>query len=207
MHKIGGILLILLLGFPVILAAQQDDDPSGPAIETDWDDFDYDLYVRGDQTFIISLGTIFPTLFINNGNIINPHNIRSVGGSGSLVYNYYFSPKFFIGGELTGMFIHTLRRYTLFVVPLGMRAGTQFIYGRFEFPLALSFGMCWQTYLDNGYYGIYMKANASAYFRITSQWSFGLNSSLGWFPQWTDKKTQRVDGSFANLQLAARYHF
>jgi hypothetical protein len=207
MQKIGGILLILLLGFPIILAAQQDDDPSAPAIETDWDDFVYDLYVKGDQTFIISLGTVFPALFINNGNIINPHNVRPVGGSGSLVYNYYFGSKFFIGGELTGMFIHTLRRYTLFIVPLGMRAGTQYIFGRFEFPLALSLGMVWQTYLDNGYYGLYIKANASAYFRITSQWSFGLNSSWGWFPQWTNDKTQNVDGNFVNLQLAARYHF
>ncbi|MCL2411939.1 MAG: hypothetical protein FWC97_09895 [Treponema sp.] len=218
MQKIGGIILVLLLGFPIILAAQHDD-PSAPDIEIDWDIFAYDLYVRGDQTFIISLGTTFPAVFwgyhgsVNSDNVNLRDNYRAVGGSGSLIYNYYLGSRFFLGGEITGMFIGTLN-HQVFIVPLGMRAGTQFIQGRFEFPVSLSLGMVWQTYLDYGHYSMYMKANASAFFRATSQWSFGLSANWGWFPQWTrDRDTNRrtprydVHGNFVNLHLAARYHF
>jgi hypothetical protein len=85
--------------------------------------------------------------------------------------------------------------------------GTQMIYGRFEFPMSLTIGMTWHTYLDFGYYGLYMKADASAFYRAFPQWSFGLTTSLGWFPQWTDDKSRNVDGSFVNLLISARHHF
>ena len=197
--------LLLLIGFPIF--AQNDDDDNDPSIESDWDDYFMDLYVRGDQTFTISLGTFYPAFFINDGKLISMNFTPPVGGMGSLIYNYYFGPRFFIGGEITGQFINTLRKNTLFIVPLGFRAGTQFIYGRFEFPLSMSIGMTWQTYLDNGYYGLYMKAGAAAYFRVTHEWSFGLASSLGWFPQWTNDRSHNVNGSFVTTMLSARYHF
>ena len=214
MHKsrvniIFVIFLFLLMGFPNLLAAQNNDDPS---VETDWDDYFYDLYVKGDQTFIISLGTVFPVLFIKWYNdpgerIIDMNFTPPVGGTGSLTYNYYFGPKFFIGGEVAGMFIHTLGENSLFIVPLGLRVGTQYIYRRFEFPLSLSVGMTWHTYLIYGYYGLYVKAGGSAYFRATNDWSFGLTTNLGWFPEWTDDKKNNVDGSFVDILFSARYHF
>jgi len=200
------IIIILFICFPVLLAAQQNND-DGPSIESDWEDFFSDLYMKGDQAFIISLGTVFPGLFINNGELIDPNFNPPVGGTGSLSYNYYLSSKYFIGGEIGGMFIHTLRKNTLFIVPLGLRAGTQYIYNRFEFPLTLTMGMTWHKYLDFGYYGFFMKAGGAALFRATSDWSFGLNTDLGWFPQWTDDKSRNVDGSFINVMLVARYHF
>jgi len=205
--------IILLISFPVTLFAQQDDDPS---IEDGWDDYFTDLYMRGDQTFIISLGTLFPTVFIGNvaasdedikKGVINPNFKPPVGGTGLLAYNYYLHPKFFVGGEVSGFFIPTLRGHTLFVVPLGLRAGTQFIFGRFEFPVSISLGMCWHTYLDYGYYGLYMKGTGAAYFRATSDWSFGLSTTWGWFPQWTSEPRQNVDGNFVYTMLTARYHF
>ena len=207
------LILLLLMFFPVVLSAQEDgdsqDSDGDPSVESDWyDDLYTDLYVKGDQVFVISLGTIFPAIFGDNKGLINPQFTPPVGGVGSLSYNYYVNSKLFIGGELSGFFIHTLRKNTLFIVPLGARIGTQFILGRFEFPLFYSFGMAWHTYRDYGYYGFYMKAGAGAYFRPMHEWSFVITANMGWYPQWIKKDNSfSVNGSFVDVMLSARYHF
>ena len=210
MHKIGpnAILAIILIltGFPVMLAAQESGDD--PAVEPDWDVYSTDLYVAGDQTFIISLGTVFPALFYNNkGDSQNMQFTPPVGGTGTLIYNYYLHSKFFLGGEISGLFINTIVGKTLFIVPLGVRAGTQFLLGRFEFPVTLSLGMTWHTYINKAYYGFFAKAGAAAYFRATSEWSFGITAEWSWYPEWTDKASHNVDGHFVNTMISARYHF
>lgn len=202
---VRAIILILLMGFFVVLPviAQDSDDP---AIEAEWDFFT-DLYTTGDQTFSISFGVVFPTVFINDGKVID-HKFRpGVGGAGSLVYSYYLNSHFFVGGELGGMFINTLRGNTVFIVPFGVRVGTQFIFGRFEFPIFYSVGMSWHNYLNHGYYGLFMKGGFSAYFRPINDWSFGITTDWTWLPEWTDNKSQNVDGNVLHLKLSARYHF
>ena len=81
------IVILILIGFPAILTAQQTDDD--PSIESDWDDYFTDLYVKGDQTFIIALGTVFPGFFIYRDDDIDViHKFAPpVGGTGSLIYN------------------------------------------------------------------------------------------------------------------------
>ncbi|MCL2764911.1 MAG: hypothetical protein FWD40_06485 [Treponema sp.] len=205
MHKAAAcLILILLLGMPVLLVAQDSNEPE---IDIDWDIYTADLYVRGDQTFIISLGVVFPTIFINNGSKIAHQITPPVGGIGLLNYNYYLNSRFYIGAELGGFFLPTLAKNTVFIIPLGASAGTQFLAGRFEFPLFLTVGMAWQNYLNLGYYGLYAKAGGSAYFRATSEWSFGLTTFWSWFPQWTDDPAKNVHGNFLGLTLSARYHF
>jgi len=204
LHKTTALLLLLLIGFPVLLSAQEDGDDS----DTDeWEGYFSELYSFGDQTFVISLGTIFPILFFNNRERIELNFSPSVGGVGTLNYNFYFHSRFFVGGEVSGMFIRTLRDHTLFIVPLGIKAGTQFIVNRFEFPISASFGMVWHSYLDFGYYGIFLKGTASAYFRAINDWSFGLSTNWYWFPQRTENKSNNVNGHFIDIMLSARYHF
>jgi hypothetical protein len=198
--------IILLIIIPMTLFAQQGDDP----FDSDWEDYFMDLYMRGDQTFIISLGVTFPTAFFNSDGLMRGmvnQFTPPVGGTGSLMYNYYLHSRFFLGGEVSGMFISTVAGHSLFIVPLGLRIGTQFIANRFEFPISLSVGMTWHTYLNDGYYGLYVKAGGSAYFRATSEWSFGLTTNWAWYPQWTDDPVKNVDGNFIYLKLSARYHF
>ena len=211
---VWALILILMTCFPIALAAQDDD----PAVEPDWINYHSDLYVAGDQTFIITLGTVFPTVFYHTKDIYTKDNeivkktgdpavmnfSPAVGGTGSLVYNYYLSSAFFLGGEVSGMFISTLRQNSLFLVPLGIRFGTQFIIGRFEFPFALGVGMVWHTYLNDVYYGLYAKAEAAAFFRATSEWSFGITANWSWYPQWSEHP---IDGHYVYTLLSARYHF
>jgi len=204
MQKAAVLFLILFLGFSVMLFAQDGSDPD---VEPDWDDFRYELYSKGDQTFSISLGVGFPIVFLNNGEKIDLHITPPIGGTGALTYIYYINPRLFSGVELSLLFLPTLAENTVFITSLGGRLGTQFILGKFEFPVSAALGITLQTYLDNNYFGIYAKAGGCALFRATHEWSFGLSSNFCWYPQWTNEPTKNVDGFFVDLSLVARYHF
>jgi hypothetical protein len=211
MQKAGAFFLLLLLaGGPVIFAQEEEEEGPGDEeeipIESDWSGFMPSLYSAGDQTFTITLGLIFPTLALQNGNKIT-HNLNPVGGTGNLAYTYFFGPHIFLGGEIGVMFDTTLRKNTLFVIPIGVRAGYQFLFNRFEFPLALLVGFAPQRYLDLGYFGFFMKPSASAFFRFNPDWSFGVNTAWWWVPQRTPDTKKNVDGHFIDITLSARYHF
>jgi hypothetical protein len=204
MYKAAAFFLTLLLCFPILVFAQNVNEPD---IEFEWDDFPVELYVRGDQTFLISLGVVLPTIFLNNGTPLDHQITPPVGGMGSLAYNYYLNSMFFLGGEVGISFLPTLAGNTVFLIPLGLRGGTQFIFGRFEFPITLAFGMSWHNYLNFVYYGMYAKLGGAAYFRVTNDWSFGISANWGWFPQWTSNPSQNVDANIMDISLSARYHF
>jgi hypothetical protein len=205
MLKAEAIILSILIGFPIMLSAQ--DESENPSNEPGWDYYYDDMFTRGDQTFIITLGTIFPTVFLHNGEKIN-HNISPpIGGTGSLSYNYYLTNHIFAGAEVMGMFLYTLGGNPLFIIPLGARAGYQFNVWRFEIPLNMGMGMVWHRYLNSKYYGFYLKGGASAFFRATLSWSFGINTNWYWLPEWTSDKSMNVYGNVLDITLSARYHF
>jgi len=205
MQKASALFLILFLGLSFQLFAQEDNEPE---VEPDWDDFKYELYSQGDQIFSISLGVGFPIVYVNKGEKIK-HNITPpIGGTGALSYIYYLNSRLFLGGEVSLLFLPTLRENTLFITSIGLRVGTQFIAGRFEFPISAALGMTSQTYLDFGYFGYYMKVGGGAFFRPTHEWSFGLTSNFCWYPQWIkNEPSKNIDAFFVDLGLIARYHF
>jgi hypothetical protein len=206
MQKASALFLILFFALSVQLFAQ---DNSAPDVEPDWvDDFKNELYTGGDQIFSISLGVSFPIAFINQGNKVK-HNIEPpVGGSGALNYIYYLNPSLFAGAELSLLFFPTVSENTVFIPSLCAKVGTQFIFGKFEFPIYMALGMTITTYLDFGYFGYFMKAGASAFYRANHEWSFGLASNFCWYPQWTkNEPSKNIDALFADLTLVARYHF
>ncbi|MCL2600113.1 MAG: hypothetical protein FWD88_02915 [Treponema sp.] len=187
----------------------------------EWDDWDFyatDLYARGDQTFTITVGTIMPTVFIGfnesgdrTGTI--PHNFSpAVGGTISLAYTYFLGANLFLGGELGVSFNYTLRRNTLFVVPFGLRAGWQFVFGTFEVPLLVTFGMARHSYMDAVYWGAFLRGGVSVFYRFSPEWSFGLNADWNWYPQRPRRDGQRipaenVDAHILGISISARYHF
>jgi len=205
MQKASVLFLILFFTFSGLLFAQDNE----PDVEPDWNDYKYELYEKGDQSFSISLGVGFPVAFYNQGKKVEKHNIEPpVGGTGTLSYVYYLNSKLFTGAELSLLFLPTVAKNTVFITSLGGRIGTQFIWNRFEFPIFASLGMTIQTYLDKGYFGYYMKAGGYALFRATNDWSFGLMSSFCWFPQWIKNEPKKnVDGIFIDISLVARYRF
>jgi len=204
MHRAGAIILLLLMGLSPLFAQEGSDDPS---IEIDWDDYTSDLYARGDQTITISIGTVFPTVFLNNGNVIDHNFTPPVGGTGSITYCYFLNSNFFIGAEFGGLFLFTKAENAYFNPQLGAKAGYQFNIWKLEFPISVTLGMAWHKYLDYGYYGLYMKGGAAAFFRAIPEWSFGLSVDWGWLPQWTSDPAKNTDGNIIDLMISARYHF
>lgn len=207
MRMAWAFLLILLLcmgGLGGMLHAQENEEIP---IESEWDIYAPEFYSRGDQTFIISLGVIVPTLFFNQGNMIDHNFSPPIGGTGSLAYNYYIDSHVSLGGEIGGMFNYTVAESTVFIIPIGFRVGYQFIYQRFELPLTVTAGFAPQRYLDLGYFGFFVKAGAALYYRFNPDWSFGVNANWGWFPQWTKDPEKDVHGNIVDVTIAVRYHF
>jgi len=182
----------------------------------EWDEWDFGAvptYARGDQTFNISLGVSLPTVFLDaDGNRMN-HNFRpAVGGTGSIAYTFFLGANFFVGGELGVSFYHTLAGNTLFIVPVGITGGWQFLLGRFEFPQSLTIGVAPQTYLDFNYLGFFARVRTAAFFRFNPEWSFGLNADWSWLPQTPNEHGTRrgdmdVHGNVFGITISARYHF
>ncbi|MDR2101382.1 MAG: hypothetical protein LBP43_02300 [Treponema sp.] len=176
-------------------------------IESDWDGAVPTLYSRGDQIFSMTLGTLFPIVFFDARGKTYPHNLFAVGGMGALSYNYFLSPHWFAGGEISGMFIKT-RNSMLYIVPMGFLGGYQFILGQFEFPLSLMLGVAPQKFLDEGYFGyLFLKPRVSAFWRFSPEWSFGLNTAWWWVPQWPKDRSKNATGNFLELTFSARIHF
>lgn len=191
-----------------------------PLSAQEWDDdgdFDFhrvDLYSRGDQTFTISLGVIFPTAFVFRDGLHRPygHGWMPVGGTGSLAYTHFLGPNFFLGGEIGVKFNGTVGGNTIFIIPIGIRAGWQFLFRRFEFPVGLTFGIAPQRRLEDSYIGIFLRGWGAAYFRFSPDWSFGINTDWTWIPQRPNPRVHQgidraVDANMVGLTISARYHF
>jgi hypothetical protein len=231
MRKTLALIFLLALccftGRGVILYAQEDpydetipDDNDSGDEEGDYDGLagpDINLYIpdkytKGDQTVTISLGTVFPVVSTHNGKAITSNLTPPVGLNLTLAYTYFLGPNLFLGGEIGFITLFTLSQNALFIIPIGIRAGWQFVLKRFEFPLFASLGMAPQRYLDNGYFGMYLKGTTAAYFRYNPNWSFGLCADWSWYPQWPLENGQRVperdiDLHVIGVTLSARYHF
>jgi len=189
---------------------EEDEEDAMPG--PDFNLYVPDMYSKGDQTVTISLGAAFPTVFLNNGNVIDHHIEPPVGGVLSLAYSHFLGAHLFLGGEVGFLTAFTLAKNALFIIPVGLRAGWQFIYRRFEFPLYATIGIAPQRYLNFGYFGMFVKGTVSGYYRFNPNWSFGLSADWSWYPQWPMENGQRVprkdmDANIVGVSLSARYHF
>jgi hypothetical protein len=186
--------------------SEDEDGNASLPITTDWAGLPLTGYTRGDQTFTISLGMLFPLFFVSkSGDLLD--NKISLGGAGSLAYNYFLNSHLFIGGILEGSFSQTLGKNFLYLIPIGFTAGYQFVLRRFEFPFSLTIGGMTEQYLTYNGYWIFFKPQASTFFRFNSDWSFGLNAAWWIVPQWTNDPERNATGNFFELTLCARYHF
>ena len=201
------VLVLCLLFSGLSLAAQEgndpDEDPDEAPPDSEWVDYTTAPFSKGDRTFVISLGIVFPTVFIGIDN--NDHGL-SLGGTGYLAFNYFITQRIFVGGELGGMFSGTRAGNMLYIVPFGPRIGYQFWYRRFEFPVSLMIGAAPQKYLNKGYFGPIAKPSVSAFWRYNPEWSFGLNGAWWLLPQWPNN-ANNVIGNFLELTISARHHF
>jgi hypothetical protein len=186
--------------------SENEDRNANLPITTDWGGVPLTGYTRGDQTFTISLGVLFPLFFVSKSGDLLENKIF-IGGTGTLAYTYFVNSNLFVGGILEGSFSPTLGKNFLYLMPIGLTAGYQFVLSRFEFPLSITVGGMTEQYLTFNGYWIFFKPQASVFFRFSSDWSFGLNTAWWIVPQWTNEPEKDATGNFLELTLCARYHF
>jgi hypothetical protein len=203
------VFLCLLLCVPLFA---QEDDEEAPPIESDWSGYLPNLYSRGDQIFNMHLGMAFPLFYADQELGVLDTNMN-FGGMVTLSWNYFLDAHWFWGIEVSGAFFSTKGKNNYYIVPMGLRAGYQFIFGRFEFPVSLMAGMAPQLRLGGSYFGLFVKPAASAFFRFNPDWSFGINTGFWWVPQWTGVSYPghsgkvNIHGFFFEAGIGARYHF
>jgi len=203
MRRTLSLILILFFVFSGLGLFAQEEDGEEPPFDSEWVDIVSEPYSPGDTNFTITLGLVFPAFV--SGIDTGDHGL-SIGGTGSLAFNYFFTSNFFVGGELSGMFAGTRRGNMLYMVPFGVRVGLQFWYGSFEFPVSLMIGAAPQSYIEKGYFGLFLKPGASVFWRFNPDWSFGLNGNWWFVPQWPANGYDTY-GNFIELTLSARYNF
>ncbi|MDR2553456.1 MAG: hypothetical protein LBD31_09890 [Treponema sp.] len=190
---------------------EESEDEGRVPIESDWSGVST-LYSRGDQIFSIGLGLAKALFYADQEKGYLESNMN-LGGMGALGYSSFLGPHLFWGLELGGMFASTLGENMYYIVPMGFRIGTQFVYRSFEFPLSFMVGMAPQSHQKISYLGLFAKPSAGIFFRFHSEWSLGLSSSFWWVPQWTRKEREEhsgfvnVHGFFLEFSLGIRYHF
>jgi hypothetical protein len=196
----------LALTGAALWAQDGGSDGDGSPIQSEWNGGNFSLYSVGDKTFAISVGALF-SLGVTDANYNPLANKINTGGTLSLSYAYFLKPNLFVGGELQGSFQSTLAEHFVFIIPMSARVGWQFLYKRFEFPVSVSLGGAPQSYNGHNLFSMFMKVQGSAYFRFNSEWSFGLNTSVWWVPQWTSDNSKDAYGHFLDITASARFHF
>ncbi|MDR0524612.1 MAG: porin family protein [Spirochaetaceae bacterium] len=215
-RKALSLFFTLWLGLP--LGAQEEAPDEEIPITSDWSQYTPFGYSRGDQMLAISPTFIFPMFFVGKSGIMDP-NMSVIGIGLTLGYNYFLSPHFFLGGEVTGIAITSKAKNWLFMVPFGVKVGWQFnlhhtqlpIFLRgLEFPVSLMIGGEVQSYLNHeeNYFGLFLKPGVGAFFRFHQSWSAGIQAEWWWVPQWPkDEPSKNVDGHFLEITATIRYHF
>jgi hypothetical protein len=204
--------LLFLSG--IVAFAQEEESDEDAEEEIPFDEYEGvapSLYSSGEQVMSFTLGAAIPLFYTNSGGIAPNGTNVTVGGGGRLSYDYFFAPRFFVGGEAGGEFAGTIGENMLYIVPFGVRAGYQFTFSiknaRFEIPISLEIGGVIQKYLETDYFGLFLKPMVSGFFRFNPDWSFGLN--VGWqiIPQWTKEPRKDMTGHFLEVSLSVRFHF
>ena len=175
----------------------EDEAPRSP-IENN-DDFVYRANQRGDQFIKINLMVDLP---------IKPDiEHLLVGGAGTISYMRFLNPWVALGGDLSFGYNGTIGNNVFTFVPILFKGSYQFTYKKFEFPLTLGLGVAFENYLTRTYFGLAIKPEVGAYWRIVPEWSFGIHYGMYFLPQWYNNSANNYLGIIQDLGLSGRYHF
>ena len=153
----------------------------------------------GDQYIKLGLMPSFPMNF--DGSLL-------IGGAGALGYHRFLLNWLAVGVDVNFGYHPTIGSNVFTYVPVLAGVTIQPCYKRFEFPVTLEIGAAMENYLHKNYFpGFVAKAEAGAYFRATSAWSFGANFDFMFMPQWYSDSKYNDYGIFIAAEISARYHF
>lgn len=211
-QKTGILFFLFIFVSSLVFLGAQEENPGEneegdvPSIESDWSIFDTPSYESGDRMFGIGLGLLFPAVF-TDGNNKTINNKINLGGTGILSFDYFLLPNIAVGGEVNFGFTPTISENMLYLVPFGLRFTYQLVFHPIEIPITLAVGMAPHVYTDENYLGFYLKPSLGVFWRFNADWSFGLQGTWWWLPEWSSNPSKSVNGNFATLTISARHHF
>jgi len=174
-------------------------------------DLTYDHRVQGDRSLTIQMGPIFPLAFQTWAGSFSPTNL-SLGGTLGIDLDFYLDDTFRLGGGLRGMAAVGPNDYTLFIVPITLRATWEFRYYPFSFPVGIGAGFSFTNYRTQTSFDPILMPTAGAYWNMSSSWSFGLDASpwiifQDYLPGGTIPASDSRIAYFWDITLGAIYHF
>jgi hypothetical protein len=134
-------------------------------------------------------------------------NHLKVGGMGALGYHRFLNPFLAIGGDIGFAYNVTVGSNIFTFIPLMFKVTCQPVHGKFEFPISLGAGVAFENYIDRTYFGVILKPEAAAYWRVLTEWSFGLRLGLYIMPQWYSNSNYNYTGLLLDAGISGRYHF
>ena len=176
-----------------------------------------EAYGLGSQIFTIDAGLFLPLFFhfpaaSDNDDVSTFEPALgqlSLGGSGSLSWGSYLTPRFALGVELAGSFSFTPNGYVHSLIPITMFAEYLFKSGSFEFPVSLHGGFVINRVQEQLYMGPIVIPGVSAYYNLNAEWGLGATLDYWWTPEiyFGDKSENSAFGNYLELSFSARYHF
>jgi hypothetical protein len=182
-------------------------------------ELNYDHRVPGDRALTIELGPTFPLAFQTFNGTFGSSNLIginmwgiAVGGNLGLDLDFYLTDTFRLGGGLKGLFALGPNDYTLFIVPITVRATWELKVYPFSFPVGVGGGFSFVNYQSQTSFSPTLAPTAGAYWNMSSTWSFGLDVTewVIFQPYFAGGSVPPSDsriGYFTDFSLAAIYHF
>lgn len=162
----------------------------------------------GDQYIKVGLMPLFP---------LNFEDQLYIGGAIQIGYHRFLTNWLAVGGDFTPSYNPTRGNNVFYVMPVTVGVTAVPLLWRLEFPLSLNVGMAFETVENKKYFpGLILSAEASAYYRVSESWSFGIGSTFTYMPQWySEEESTMYEGKYGNYDYGlfitaaalARYHF
>ena len=179
---------------------EQEQTEDAPDVYDDEYDFVYLQNAEGDQFINVRLVPNFP---------LNYDDKIKIGGQVTVGYGRFLNSWLALGVELAFGYNPTIGSNILTYIP--MSVGVTFLPAikKFEFPITINVGMVATNYLSNTFFpGLYLRAGAGCYYRISEGWSAGIEGFFTYMPQWYFKHPEKNDYlNMASVSAGVKYHF
>lgn len=178
------------------------DEAEGDAPDVYDDEYDY-VYLQnaaGDQFINVRVMPNFPLNFGEN---------LKIGGQVTVGYGRFLNTWLALGVELAFGYNPTIGSNILTYIPMSAYVTFLPAIKKFEFPITINVGMVATNYLANTFFpGLYLRAGAGCYYRISESWSAGIEGFFTYMPQWYFKNPEKNDYLvMPSVSAGMKYHF
>lgn len=175
------------------------------------------VYTRGlgSQLLELDLGVGLPLWSgPDETGAMTPGANLSLGATGSFKWSSFLDPSFALGLDISGFLSTGPNGNSFYDIPIGLRTSYFMrLSENFQMPVHLTTALNIMAYRDLTYVGLALKPGFSIIWDATKDWSFGLNVTWWWLPEWytdptgTPPSTQTRSVHILELTVSALHNF